>query len=202
MKYKIKFIYIAAYMLLTFTSYSNDKVEHKIAVLVNEQLITSYDIIQRMKLSAILQGIDINEQNNQLLINNTVDELIQEKLKIEKIKEYKVKIEDEEYLEDEINFFKRNNLNKSEIMDLLELNNIEYSELKNLLINEVSWNKLINGLFLRLTSASEMEVEEILSKNPNLTESMAENFVLQRQLELKSSKMLRDMLNEATIEYK
>ncbi len=189
-------------MLLTFTSYSNDKVEHKIAVLVNEQLITSYDIIQRMKLSAILQGIDINEQNNQLLINNTVDELIQEKLKIEKIKEYKVKIEDEEYLEDEINFFKRNNLNKSEIMDLLELNNIEYSELKNLLINEVSWNKLINGLFLRLTSASEMEVEEILSKNPNLTESMAENFVLQRQLELKSSKMLRDMLNEATIEYK
>ena len=100
-----------------------------------------------MKLSAILQGIDINEQNNQLLINNTVDELIQEKLKIEKIKEYKVKIEDEEYLEDEINFFKRNNLNKSEIMDLLELNNIEYSELKNLLINEVSWNKLINGLF-------------------------------------------------------
>ena len=55
---------------------------------------------------------------------------------------------------------------------------------------------------MRLTSASEMEVEEILSKNPNLSESMAENFVLQRQLELKSSKMLRDMLNEATIEYK
>ena len=33
--------------------------DHRIAVLVNDQLITSYDVIQRMKLSAILSGIDI-----------------------------------------------------------------------------------------------------------------------------------------------
>ena len=81
---------------------ADTKIEHKIAVLVNEELITSYDIIQRIKLSAILQGIEINSQNNQLLLSNTVEELIYEKLKLEKINEYKVKIEDEEYKEFEI----------------------------------------------------------------------------------------------------
>ena len=30
----------------------------------------------------------------------------------------------------------------------------------------------------------------------------AKNLVIKRQLDLKSSKMLRDMLNEATVEYK
>ena len=53
------------------------RIEHKIAVLVNDEVITSYDIIQRLKLTAIIQGININAQNNQLLLNNVVDELIQ-----------------------------------------------------------------------------------------------------------------------------
>ena len=81
-------------------------------------------------------------------------------------------------------------------------NNVNYGELKTLLINELSWNKLINGLFYRLTSVSDLEVDEIISKNPNITIEQASNLVIQRQLDLKSSKLLRDILNEATIEYK
>ena len=181
---------------------ADTKIEHKIAVLVNEELITSYDIIQRIKLSAILQGIEINSQNNQLLLSNTVEELIYEKLKLEKINEYKVKIEDEEYKEFEIDFFKRNNIDKQQTLDLLLKNKVEYEELKNLLVGELSWNKLVNGLFFRLTSVSDIEIDELISKNPQVSIERAKNLVIQRQLDLKSSKMLRDMFNEATIEYK
>ena len=181
---------------------ADTKIEHKIAVLVNEELITSYDIIQRIKLSAILQGIEINSQNNQLLLNNTVEELIYEKLKLEKINEYKVKIEDEEYKEFEIDFFERNNIDKQQTLDLLLKNKVKYEELKNLLVGELSWNKLVNGLFFRLTSVSDIEIDELISKNPQVSIERAKNLVIQRQLDLKSSKMLRDMFNEATIEYK
>ena len=59
--------------------------DHRIAVLVNDQLITSYDVIQRMKLSAILSGIEITPANNNQLLNTVVDELITEKLKNQKI---------------------------------------------------------------------------------------------------------------------
>ena len=181
---------------------ADTKIEHKIAVLVNEELITSYDIIQRIKLSAIVQGIESNSQNNQLLLNNTVEELIYEKLKLEKINEYKVKIEDEEYKEFEIDFFKRNNIDKQQTLDLLLKNKVKYEELKNLLVGELSWNKLVNGLFFRLTSVSDIEIDELISKNPQVSIERAKNLVIQRQLDLKSSKMLRDMFNEATIEYK
>ena len=194
------------YIILIFFNILNvsadTKIEHKIAVLVNEELITSYDIIQRIKLSAILQGIEINSQNNQLLLSNTVEELIYEKLKLEKINEYKVKIEDEEYKEFEIDFYKRNNIDKQQTLDLLLKNKIKYEELKNFLVGELSWNKLVNGLFFRLTSVSDIEIDEIISKNPQISIERAKNLVIQRQLDLKSSKMLRDMFNEATIEYK
>ena len=188
-----------------FSSYyaiADDRVEHKIAVLVNEDIITSYDIIQRLKLTAIIQGINLNAQNTQLMVNNVVDELIREKVKLSKINEYQVEIKNEEYKEFEINFFIRNKFNQDEVLNLLKENNINYLELKNYLMGELAWNKLINGLFFRLTSISDLEVDELISRNPSLSIEQAENLVIQRQLDLQSSKLLRDIMNEATIEYK
>ena len=195
--YSIIFIFI-----FIFNINAENIVEHKIAVLVNEEVITSYDIIQRIKLTAIIQGININENNNQLLVNNAVDELIQEKVKLEKIREFKINVDDSEYSEYENKFFDRKNVNKKKVLLLLEENNVNYQDLKNLLINELSWGKLISGLYYRLTSVSELEVTEIISKNPTISTLQAENLVVQRQLDLQSSKLLRDIMNEATIEYR
>ena len=56
--------------------------------------------------------------------------------------------------------------------------------------------------FHRITSVGDLEINEILKKNPNISIKQAENLVIQRQLDLQSSKLLRDMMNEATIEYR
>ena len=193
----IFFVFFSSYNVI-----ADDKIEHKIAVLVNEDVITSYDIIQRLKLTAIIQGINLNTQNTQLMVNNVVDELIREKVKLSKINEYQIKVKDEEYTEFEINFFTRNKINQDEILNLLRENKINYQELKKYLMGELAWNKLINGLFFRLTSISDLEVDEVISKNPSLSVEQAENLVIQRQLDLQSSKLLRDIMNEATVEYK
>jgi len=189
-------------LLIPNSIIAEDKIEHKIAVLVNEDIITSYDIIQRLKLTAIIQDINLNAQNTQLMVNNVVDELIREKVKLIKINEYEIKAEDDEYGQFEENFFKRNKINQDEMFSLLAENKINYQELKELLYNELVWNKLINGLFYRYASASDLEISELLNKNPGLSSEQAENLVIQRQMDLQSSKLLRDMMNEATIEYK
>ena len=82
------------------------------------------------------------------------------------------------------------------------MNDIKYSEFKKFLVDEFSWQKLISGMYYRLTSTSEIEIEEIVTKNPNISKEMAKNMIVQRQLDLKSNKMIRDLFNEATIEYK
>ena len=198
-------IYWLVIFLIFFISYNTvaeEKIEHKIAVLVNDEVITSYDIIQRLKLTAIIQGINLNTQNSQLMINNVADELIREKVKLDKINEYQIKVEDNEYNEFEINFFERNKINQDEVLNLLGENKINYQELKKYLMVELAWAKLINSLFYRLTSISDLEVSELVNKNPTLSNEQARNLVIQRQLDLQSSKLLRDIMNEATIEYK
>ncbi len=200
-KYKL-FLFFITFFIISSVIRADNKVDHKIAVLVNEDIITSFDIIQRIKLTAVLNGININADNNQMILNNVVDELIQEKVKLQKINEYKIKVDETEYLNFEENFLKRNNIDRSQLLLSLEDNSINYQELKRLLNSELLWSKLINGLYYRLTSVSDIEIDEIIAKNPNLSNEQAESLVIQRQLDLQSSKLIRDIMNEATVEYK
>ena len=176
--------------------------DHRIAVLVNDQLITSYDVIKRMKLNAILSGIEITTENNNQLLNTVVDELIKEKLMNQKIKEYEISVSEEEYLEQEFLYYQKSPINKENVAKIFEINDISYSEFKKFLINNISWQKLISGMYYRLTSTSEIEIEEIVMNNPNISKEIARNMIVQKQLDLKSNKMIRDLFNEATIEYK
>ena len=176
--------------------------DHRIAVLVNDKLITSYDIVQRMKMRALLNGINITPENNNQLANAAVEELIKETLKNEKLEEYSISIDEDEYLQHEKAFYDNIPLSKENLRELFKSNNIKYSEFKNYLIYEMSWQKLISGIYYRLTSASKIEIEEQILKNPEITTDVARNIIIQKQLDLKSSKMIRDLFNEATIEYK
>ena len=199
--YKI-FLIIILFCVLNFHSMASNYSDHRIAVLVNDQLITSYDIVQRMKMNAILNGINITPENNDQFVNSVIDELIKEKLKNEKIKEYDIVITNDEYLTYEDNFYQNIKLDKNIIIEIFKTNSVKYNELENFLIYELSWQKLVSQMYYRLTSTSEIEINEILNKNKNITKEIAENMVIQKQLDLKSSKMIRDMMNEATIEYK
>ena len=93
-------------------------------------------------------------------------------------------------------------INKENLIKLFELNNVKYSVYKNYLIDEMAWQKLISGMYYRLTSTSEIEIEEIIMNNPNISKKVAREMIVQKQLDLKSNKMIRDLLDEATIEYK
>ena len=197
-----KLLIIIFFQSLCLNANAFNTKDHRIAVLVNDQLITSYEIIQRMKLSAILSGIEVTTANSNQLLNSVVDELIKEKLKIQKINEYEIFVSEEEYIEQELLFFQNNPIEKENIMKIFENNDIKYSEFKKYLVDEISWQKLISRMFYRLTSTSEIEIEEILVKNPNISREKAVNIIVQRQLDLKSNKMIRDLFNEATIEYK
>ena len=199
MKSLLIIILIQSFFLNANAFNTND---HRIAVLVNDRLITSYDVVQRMKLSAILSGIDITPENNNQLLNSVIDELIKENLKNQKLNEYDISVSEEEYLNQELRFFQNNPINKENLIKIFELNDIKYSVFKNYLIDEISWQKLISGMYYRLTSTSEIEIEEIIMKNPDISKEVAREMIVQKQLDLKSNKMIRDLLDEATIEYK
>ncbi len=197
-----KLPYILVFYFFCVVGFANEIQNHKIAVLVNDDIITTYDISQRIKINIIINGINVTPQNIEMLEQRVVDDLIDEALKYNKSMENEIKVNEEEYLMHEKRYFAGLPFTQKELIEVFKKNNIRYLEFKNYLIGEIAWNKLIGNLFYRVTSVSDFEVEEIISKNPNINIEQAKEMVMQKQLDLRGSKLLRDMRNEATIEYK
>lgn len=197
-----KILIIIIFIFISNNANSLNLNDHRIVVLVNDNMITSYDIVQRMKINAILAGKNITPENSEQLANAVIEELIEGILKKEKIIEYEITVSNKDFLIYEENFYKKGDFNKDSLLKVFKTNNIDYEIFKNFLINEISWQKLIAGMYYRLTSVSDIEIEELLSKKPDILKDQAKNIIIQKQLDLKSTKLLRDIFNESTIEYK
>lgn len=198
----VKKIFLIFLFLTVSIVYGNDNKSNRIEVLVNESVITKYDIIQRIKLNSILKRIEIGESNYNDLLNTVIEDLVVEKLKINKIDEYNISFNKDEFKQHEKRFYSSVNYSKENLDELLLINNINYNYLTEFLEIDLKWQKLIYGLYLRVSSVTEQEISNLISKNPNIDEKTASDILLQKQLDLKSIKLIKDLRDEATIEYK
>ena len=195
-------ISLIIFTFVTSNAFSKETNINRIEVIVNDDIITNYDVIQRIKINAIIKGIDINSDNIQIFANTVIEELINEKLKLEKTSEYEITISLKEFEDHEKRFFNNLNLNKNELKILFKDNKINFNELKRFLESELKWQKLIYGLYLRVISVTDAEVSELTKNNQNITIELAKEILVQKQLDLKSNKLIKDLRDEATIEYR
>jgi len=113
-----------------------------------------------------------------------------------------MKVDEKEYLEFENNILNQRGILKNKLIEVFKDNNINYNEFSKFLKTQIMWQKVIGGLYYRMVSASEIEINEVLNKNTSIPYDQAKQIVIQKQLDLKSNKLLRDLKNEATIEYR
>lgn len=198
-KYLIRFMMIAIIMSQGINLNAN---ENKIAILVNDNVITNYDIEQRLMIFAIINQVQITQDNSGIITNKIVDELIDGALKDEKINEYDISVSNKNIERYEKVLFKNRGLEKDYIFEIMSLNNINTDQFYKMLNTDVGWQILISRLYYRGASVSDIEIEELMKDDPTLSTELAEQIVIDKQLALKSSKMLRDLRSEATIEYK
>ena len=204
-KIMIKFInyFIILFLILVSTLQVSAEVEdNRIIILVNDEIITNYDIVQRLKIYSIVNQVEITPTNNATIANKIIDELIDQILKNEKTKEYNIEITAEELQYYVDLFFENRGQDRDFVYDLMEQNNTNIKHFLLMLESDITWQTLINNLYYRITSISEVELEEMKKDYPDMPLEQAESYILERQLGLQSSKMLRDLRSEATIEYK
>jgi len=202
MIYKISAKLILIYILVSSITYGDENKSNRIEVLVNESVITKYDIFQRVRMESILNRLEINENNYNLLLNKVIDDLIIEKLKNKKIDEYNITFDNVEFAKQEERFYSSLDYKETELRELFDLNNVNYIYLLDFIETELKWQKLIYGLYLRVISVTDQEINNLISNNPNINEEIASEIILQKQLDIKSKKLIKDLRDEATIEYK
>ena len=201
-KNKVIFFSFILIILFTLVNDINAEDSHKIVLLVNDDVITSYDIVQRMKVVSIIMEIEINDVNRLSIQNQIIDELINEKIQNEKINEYNIYTSEEEVDEYELSYFKRFGKTREKIYEVFQRFDINQEIVREMISTQISWNKLISGLFYRLISVSENEIEEMISLDSSITNDQAFNTIRDRQITLKANKYLRDLKDSSTIEYR
>ncbi len=173
---------------------------HKIEVLVNDNIITNYDIAQHFAINSIIENITVSNENGDFLYKKTINGLIDMKLKQIKINEYNITIEEENNDYYENYFFQSRGLDKNKVYEIIEKNNLDINILKEKINTSIAWEQLTAGLFLHTISISEIEISELLKIDDSLTPELAERILTNKQVQLKSDKYLRDLRAEANIE--
>ena len=199
---KIKLIIISG-VLFIFFSYSllfADEKNYKIIKLVNDQVITNYDLEQRIKLYVTLNNLNLNDGNIDKLANDLLLLMVDEKLQLEQIYEYKISVSEAE-VDDYIQrayLGPENDIN--DLIELLNQNNIDIKILKSLVQVRLGWNELAGRLYYRTSEINEDDLISAMQNDSSLTKEQAKNMLLQKQIELRAKKLLRDLKAEANIE--
>ena len=173
---------------------------YKIIKLVNEQVITNYDLEQRLKLYAAMNNVSINDKNLDEFAREMLNFMVDEKLQIEQIKLYEISIKEDE-VEDYISrAYLDNDQDIKGLAAALEKNNIDINLLKNSIKIKLGWNSLTNNLFYRESVVNKIDLENSMQENPALSKLQVRNNLIQKQIDLRAKKLLRDIRAEANIE--
>ena len=199
-KILLQIIISISLLLSSYSTLNAEEKNYKIIKLVNNNVITNYDLEQRLKLYSTLNNVNINRENIDKLADEMLSFMVDEKLQLEQINSYEISINESEvnnYIE-QAYLSDSNNLN--EFISVLDNNNIDIEILKKSIEIMIGWNKLTSNLYYRTSEINKVDLENLMNEDISLSEEQAENILLQKQIGLRAKKLLRDIRIEANIE--
>ena len=188
-KLLIIFVFCSYFSLINF-SYSK---ENKILFKVNNEIITSIDILEEVKYLSIINE-DFNKTEKNQAIEIAKNSLIREKVKrIELLNYFEIIAIDEKFLEEIIiNYFKRLNINSlNEFKIYFDQKNIDTSLIEEKIAIEILWNQLIYRKFFKNVKIDENRIKNNLNNNKKQKEILLSEIIFT----LNKNEKLEDKLN-------
>jgi len=134
--------------------------------------ITLYDLKQEVKLLSILNPGQLENQSIKDLQSLGIESLTIKRIKEQEIKKNRLdNIEDEEFVEYEISrLLKSLDMDQASLERILNENQLEINDLKNHILIEIKWNRLVYGMYQNKIKIDEESVnkkvkEYIMKKN-------------------------------------
>ena len=199
-KILLQIIISISLLLSSYSTLNAEEKNYKIIKLVNSNVITNYDLEQRLKLYSTLNNVNINEENLDKLANEMLSLMVDEKLQLEQINSYGISVNKSEINDYIERAYLSNNNNLNEFINALNNNNIDIAILKKSIEVMIGWNKLTGRLYYRTSEINKIDLENLMNEDISLSEEQAENILLQKQIGLRAKKLLRDIRIEANIE--
>ena len=135
-----------------------------IAAVINDQIVSRYDLEQRVKLIMVTSGIPDSPENISRIEPQVLRTLVDETLETQEADRLDIKVEEKEINEQIEGIAKRANMTTEQIDDFLKENKVSRNSLLNQIRAEIAWNKVIGQRFSPTITVSEEEVTEVLNR--------------------------------------
>lgn len=135
-----------------------------IAAVVNDEVISVFDLGQRINLVIAFSNLPNNPQVQQRIAPDVLRRLIAEKLRLQEAKRLELEISDNEINQSISDMEKQANMPKGGMDEFLKSRGLDREVLAQQVRAEVAWIKVVQTLFRGVVSISEQEVDDILNK--------------------------------------
>lgn len=155
------------YIFLTFiviSSFINQtlfaKLENNIVLKVENEIITKYDIKNKILSSLILSGKEINQENIDKIKKKSLDLVIEHKLKKIELSKYNIK-KDDSKINSYLNLVSSNNIEGLKI--IFKENNLDYDFFLEEIETQFKWQKLIHQIYVNKIKIDEKMINKELN---------------------------------------
>lgn len=159
--------------LFTITNFAYAEIKTYIVAKVGSEIVTNFDIENKIKTNLLLSGEKINQQSVDKIKSFTINSVINLKLKKNEIKKYNLKINNEA-INQHIETVSNNlNINKIELINQFKINKIDYEKFLEDIETEFLWQRLVAQTYIDRIQISkeqiDLEINEILKNNKEIT---------------------------------
>jgi peptidyl-prolyl cis-trans isomerase SurA len=133
--------------------------EMRIAAVVNDQVISMFDLTSRVRMVMISSNIQDTPENRKKLTPEVLRQLIDEKLEMEEAKRQSVKASDDEIKAALEQIEKQNNMQSGQLNQFLQARGLDRTALVDQLVASIVWAKLVRRMASQTIEISDDEID-------------------------------------------
>ena len=167
-------IFLILFLIFCKINYVYSSINNKIIAKVGNEIITSYELENKIKTILFLSKKKINQENINNVKKKAINDLINKKLKKEEVDRYGISVSEDRVNSYLNNFSSKFDMNKEDFIKTMNRNNISFDLYNENIKIDLSWQSLIYELNKSNLSIDEnqivQELNDIIKNRKNLEE--------------------------------
>ena len=136
----------------------------KIAAVVNNEIISTQDIKNRLNLFLMTTQIPLNEQTKNMIYTRVLNNAIEEKIKLQAAEKEGIKISPQEISQAVQSFEKNNNISKGNLKNILKQNKVSIEAFENQMKSDMAWVRLVKRKMFMDSKVTQKELETAMEE--------------------------------------
>ena len=194
MKLRLSVLILLLSGIISFT-FADSKAESlKIAAVVNDEIISTRDLQNRVNLFLMTTRTPLNPQTKNMIFGRVLNNAIEEKLKLQAAEKEGITISPKELATSIQQFEKNNNISNGELKKILAQNNVDMDAFESQMKADLAWVRLVRRKMYSDAQVTQKELEKAMADDKTDL-STPKYFVSEIYIRKKDAKDLSVLVN-------